>query len=154
MVCVEALHVKHGPPQTRQIGYLSILAVGVAAITMVSIGRLVGWDFMMIALGVALLVCLILFSLQTVEVRGGAVRIHLGPGIPLKSFLVADIADARPVRNRWYYGWGIRKIEKGWLFNVSGLDAVEVTLRTGRVYRIGTDEPEKLVDAVRRARPA
>ena len=37
----------------------------------------------------------------------------------------------------------------GWLFNVSGLQAVEIFLRSGKKYRIGTDEPERLVEAIR-----
>ena len=31
----------------------------------------------------------------------------------------------REVRNRWIQGWGIRKISRGWMYNVWGLDAVE-----------------------------
>ena len=37
----------------------------------------------------------------------------------------------------------------GWLFNVSGVQAVEICLRSGRKYRMGTDEPERLADAIR-----
>jgi hypothetical protein len=35
-----------------------------------------------------------------------------------------------------------------WVWNVSGLDAVELTLRSGRRFRIGTDEPEELAKAI------
>jgi len=31
-----------------------------------------------------------------------------------------------------------------WIFNVSGFDAIELTMKNGRIYCIGTDEPEKL----------
>jgi hypothetical protein len=39
-------------------------------------------------------------------------------------------------------GWGIRALHKGWLWNIAGLDAVELELKTGRVFRIGTDDAD------------
>jgi hypothetical protein len=55
------------------------------------------------------------------------------------------------VRNPWYVGWGIRMGPSGVVWNVSGLDAVELALSEKR-FRIGTDEPEALVEAITRAR--
>jgi hypothetical protein len=52
------------------------------------------------------------------------------------------------VKNQWWWGWGIRLIPGGWLYNVSGLDAVELKMKNGRVYRIGTDEPRKLAEFI------
>ena len=75
-------------------------------------------------------------------------RLWFGPGLIHKTFAASDIREARIVRNRWFYGWGIRWTPHGWLFNVSGLDAVEVELRSGRQYRIGTDEPRQLHEAI------
>jgi len=53
------------------------------------------------------------------------------------------------VKNPWYYGWGIRFTPHGWLYNVSGLHAVEIELKNGKKYRIGTDVPENLEKAIR-----
>ena len=55
------------------------------------------------------------------------------------------------MRNLWYYGWGIRYTPHGWLFNVSGLDAVELELKNGRTWRVGTDEPVELLAAIQAA---
>ncbi|MFH1253014.1 MAG: hypothetical protein V1664_01635 [Candidatus Uhrbacteria bacterium] len=60
------------------------------------------------------------------------------------------IKTTKAVRNSWYCGWGIRLTSHGWLFNVSGLSAVEITMKNGRSYRIGTDEPEKLTAVITR----
>jgi len=60
--------------------------------------------------------------------------------------LLHDILSVKTVKNHRYYGRGIR----GWLwpkmciYNVSGFDAVEIKLKNGKIYRIGTDEPKKL----------
>ncbi len=95
-----------------------------------------------------LLCCAVLGYRMEVTVDGFVLRIAVGPGIPLKRIPLREIASCRPVRNRWWYGWGIHRVRNGWLYNVSGLDAVELVLRNGNVVRVGTDEPEVLHDAV------
>ena len=57
------------------------------------------------------------------------------------------------MKNHWYYGWGIRIWfwPYMWIYNVSGFDAVEITMRDGKMYRIGTDVPTELEMALCRA---
>ena len=93
------------------------------------------------------------FHSLTVEVVRGYLRIRFGVGLIRRQFRVKDIESVEVVRNRWWYGWGIRITPHGWLFSVSGLDAVQIKLRKGRQYRIGTDEPEALLAAIRAAMP-
>ena len=38
----------------------------------------------------------------------------------------------------------------GWLYNVSGWDAVAITLRNGRKFSLGTDDPQGLTEAIQR----
>ena len=95
-----------------------------------------------------LLACAYLFASLTVNVSPQSISLRFGPGLFRKRFAVAEVTDARVVRNRWYYGWGIKLTPHGWLYNVSGLDAVEIQLRGGRKYRIGTDEPMALAAAI------
>lgn len=92
---------------------------------------------------------LFLFGSLTVEVTTDAVRIWFGPGVVRRTFRLAQIRAVRAVRNKWYFGWGIRRTPAGLLYNVSGLDAVELEMQDGRRYRIGTDCPEELVQAIR-----
>ena len=54
------------------------------------------------------------------------------------------------MRNPWYVGWGIRLGPGYWLWNVSGLSAVELVLADDRRFRVGTDEPEALSRAIER----
>lgn len=89
-----------------------------------------------------------LFGALTVEVDDLSVQLRFGIGLIRKSFSLADIASCRAVRNRWWWGWGIRLIPGGWLYNVSGLDAVELAMRNGKVFRIGTNEPHALKDFI------
>ena len=53
-----------------------------------------------------------------------------------------------PVRNSWIHGWGIHRTPHGWLYNVSGWEAVEIALTSGKRFRLGTDEPQQLTQAL------
>jgi hypothetical protein len=107
-------------------------AARISLVSIAAIGLLVGWQF----------------TTLRVEVNAERVRIAFGPGWIRRVLPVAQIVAAEAVRNRWWYGWGIRWTPTGWMWNVSGLDAVLVTLKGGRRFRIGTDEPARLVAAL------
>lgn len=98
-----------------------------------------------------LLAVLYLFHALTVQVTSNDIVIAFGPGLIQKSFLIDDLTRSSIVRTRWYHGWGIKKIWGGWLFNVSGFDAVEIEMRSGKIYRIGTDQPQQLHEAISQA---
>jgi hypothetical protein len=88
------------------------------------------------------------FHCLTVTVDYRYVTAKFGMGLIRLRFRLDQIVSAEPVRNRWYYGWGIRWFPGGWLFNIGGLDAVEIKMRNRRTYRIGTNEPDKLQRAI------
>ncbi len=110
-----------------------------------------GANFVMTALMACMVLVLASFSTLMVHIDECVLEIRFGWGIFRKQFVLAEIATVKKVRNRWYYGWGIRwwLWPQMWVYNVSGLDAVELTMTNGKVYRIGTDEPEQLESAIR-----
>ena len=69
-------------------------------------------------------------------------------GRPHRSIPLSDVLRAETVRNKWWYGWGIRWFPGGTLWNVWGLDAVHLDLAGSRSFRIGTDDPEGLLAAI------
>ncbi len=89
-------------------------------------------------------------SLQVI-IDENHVKIKFGYGIFRKRFALKEIISAEAVKNHWYYGWGIRRrlIPPMWIYNVSGFDAVEIKMRNGKTYRIGTDEPQRLEQAIK-----
>jgi len=130
-----------------QIGTMIIASMAAAAIiSFVATEDLMGW-IQVLVIGI-LIVVGILFGSLTVEVGRGKVKCWFGPGMIRKVISLEDITDARAVRNKWYYGWGMRYTPHGWLYNVSGLDAVEITLSSGKHFRIGTDQPKELERAI------
>jgi len=86
------------------------------------------------------------FSTLNVRIDHKELKIKFGFGIYRKRFLLKDIKSTSIVKNRWFYGWGIRywAPKRMWVFNVSGFDAVELNMKDGRTYRIGTDDPKNL----------
>ncbi len=89
-----------------------------------------------------------LFAALTVEIRDGLLKFHFGLGLIRKKLKIAEIESCEIVRNPWYYGWGIHATGKGWVYNVSGFEAVEIFMSDGRRLRIGTDEAELLRKAI------
>ena len=84
------------------------------------------------------------FSLLTIVVGPDTIDWFFRGGFWRKRVRLDEISDVKPVRNRWWYGWGIHLTPQGWLYNVRGLCAVEIRTKSGRRYRVGSDEPEQL----------
>ena len=126
-----------------QIGWVTGISLGLGVLLCIYIGIQEPNWILFSLLGV-LIICLILFSTLTVLADHRSIVVWFGPGVIRKKLSLEEIESSKVVRNFWLSGWGIRKIPKGWLFNVSGLYAVELSLKSGKVFRIGTDEPHIL----------
>lgn len=94
---------------------------------------------------------MLVMSSLTVSVENEFVRLVFGPHAFVKIFALKDITDCRPVKNDFWDNWGIRMWGSGWLYNVAGFDAVEITMRSGRKNRIGTDQPNELAEVIKKA---
>lgn len=91
---------------------------------------------------------MITFGSLTVKVDPRQVQLVFGPGWLRRSFSAESITGVRVVRNAIWMGLGIHFIPGGLIYNVSGLDGVEIIFRNGRKARIGTDEPAVLARAI------
>lgn len=112
-----------------------------------------GTNFAVTSIMVLILLILASFATLTVAIDEKFLRIKFGYGIFKKEFLLAEIASAKAVKNHWAYGWGIRLWfwPPMWIYNVSGFDAVEIVMKNGKIYRVGTDAPGELEAAITRA---
>ena len=109
-----------------------------------------GFEPMSFAIMVLVVLIVLSFATLNVTIDEKYLGIKFGYGIFRKKFPLNEIVSARTVKNKWYYGWGIRLWlwPKMWIFNVSGFDAVEIRMKNGNIYRIGTDEPKQLERAI------
>ncbi len=133
-----------------QIGYLmiviTILIAGLFGFILIQAGVIIA----MLLIMIFILFILVSFSTLNVSIDEENLKIRFGYGIYKKSFKLNEIASSKIVRNHWYFGWGIRFWfwPPTWIYNVSGFDAVELKMKDGSRFRIGTDEPEKLENSI------
>jgi len=90
-----------------------------------------------------------LFSTLTVKVDDKYLSWYFGPGFWKKRVALSDIEAVTPINTKWYWGWGIRLTPNGWLYNVSGLSAVKVVLKSGTTLVIGTNDSANLTKKLR-----
>ena len=145
-----------------QIGYF-MLVVTLAVLILFILARISaaseplsvdsGSNFAVSVLMVLVLFILASFASLTVWIDDQYLRIKFGYGIFAKQFALSEIVSVRKAKNHWYYGWGIHLWlrPKKWLYTVSGFQAVEITLKNGNVYLIGTDVPTELETAIKQA---
>ena len=100
---------------------------------------------------VILLICAVLFCKLTIKIENETLEWSFGIGLIRKQVPIVEIAACEPIRIPWWHGWGIHLTPYGWLYNVSGLDAVAIKLRDGRKFALGTDDPQGLGNAIRRS---
>jgi len=82
------------------------------------------------------------FRSMTIEISATELSWYFGSGFPLKRVPLSEVVSAEAVRMNFWNGWGIHYTSQGWLYNASGYGAVCVTLRNGKRYCLGSDEPE------------
>lgn len=95
-------------------------------------------------------VLLVMFATLTVVVDDETLHVWFGVGLLRRVVPLGDVVAARSLRIPWWTGWGVRAVPHGWLYRVGGRAAVELELDSGRVVRVGSDEPAALLAAVNR----
>jgi len=101
---------------------------------------------------VVLFISAYVFRSMTIEISDTELTWYFGSGFPLKRVPIGEVVSAEAVRTTAWNGWGIHYTSRGWLYNVSGYGAVAITLRNGKRFCLGTDEPEILAKQL--ARPS
>lgn len=134
-----------------QIGYLLLTLYSVVVLFLGYLNIMTNFHPLTLIGLIIVLIVLGIFSRLTVTVDDQMIKIQFGLRTIRKTFPLKEIETHRVVKNPWYYGWGIRFTPRGWLFNVSGFSAIELQMKNGKRYRIGTDDPDNLARALDKA---
>ncbi|GEM_PF-5846508 len=110
-----------------------------------------GVDNISLAVIIIIGILLVFTSTLTVTIFPDILEVRFGPALLRFKFKLSDIVSCQRVKNKWSYGFGMRNTPHGQLYAASGLEAVEITLKDGKKYRIGTDAPWDLSKAIERA---
>jgi hypothetical protein len=142
--------------QHTQNGWPVRIAFGLAALAFLAMPAVQPLDRPMPRVvligGAAVAVALaLLWSRLTIRIDGDRLRWSFGPGWPRFSLPLAEIASVDVTRTTFWQGWGIHLTRQGWLYNISGWDAVLITRRDGKRLLLGTDEPRRLKAALERS---
>jgi hypothetical protein len=127
--------------QHTQSGTVILVSIAVGFLVFLMLATVVP---MVIIAPALLLVLGLLFRSLTIEISETDLLWYFGWGWPRRSVPLAEIASVEPIRISFRNGWGVHYTPRGWLYNVSGFDAVAIRLRNGKQFCLGTDEPEEL----------
>ena len=106
--------------------------------------RPMGTTEFLIVTSVLVLTCLLFYGLTT-RVTEDHIVVVFGVGLIRKKIKLSRIVSVETVTSPWYYGWGIRFIPNGILYNISGTEGVELKFSdTNRIVRIGSKDAGKL----------
>jgi hypothetical protein len=139
-----------------QFGTFTVLILGPLFVISLVLAFTLGSSDMMgkLIAGVVALtmgICLLIFYKLTIIIDDTHLSFKLGFGIVSRKFPLASIKECNSVRNSPLTGIGIRLYSNGWLYNVSGLGAIELTFKNKKTrIRIGTDRPDEIAELVSR----
>jgi hypothetical protein len=137
----------------RQVGWITVIAlfaiavlICVAAAISAPSERTLSYSLVPIVLVVAAL-----FSTLTVRVTDKRVMWYFGVSGIGRSVALTEITSIRAIKTSILEGWGIHLTWHGWVWNVSGFNAVQIILRSGTRFAVGTPDPQAVIDAVQSA---
>jgi hypothetical protein len=137
-----------------QRGTVLLVTFLVAALFLLGLGVLVPREegVLFAVIGI-LAICGFLFSSLTIQVTDRALRWQFGPGLIRKEVPLREIERVEVTETTFLQGWGIHYTTGRWIYNVSGFQAVAVKLKNGKQFLLGTDEPERVCNAISLALP-
>jgi len=155
-VDADSLFWRDGAFQTykhKQWGFATLVIMPVIAATILVINE----SFPLPAAGIGILfgvltLVAITFSSMTIEVNESEISWYFGPGLFKKSLPLEEVGQCQKVKNPIWMGFGIHAYGTGWIYNVSGLLGVEIELNGGSFIRLGTDQPNYLIQAIEDAK--
>lgn len=136
-----------------QIGYLMIFVLFFVLLCFSFVIQKIGVEFYSLSTMIFIILIFTSFLTLNVNIDEQYLNIKFWYWLYTNSFLLSDIKSVKSVKNHWYIWWWIRFWfwPKIIIYNVSWFDAVEIVLENGKIYRIWTDEPNLLENAIKKS---
>ena len=94
---------------------------------------------------VAFISIYLLFYGMKTKITQETIIVSFGIGLIKKKIKMSRITSIKDTHNNYLYGWGIRFIPNGMLYNISGSEAVELKFNDSeKVFRVGTQNTDIL----------
>lgn len=135
----------------QQVGVIPITIFGLSTIGMLYLGYLFGYNIIFVLLTIFFFVVTVVYSNMLVTVTEEFITIRIGwvlqQQIPMAEVSGLDNHDTALLSD-----WGIRPLGKGWLYSIAGSTAIEIHMRDGTMFVVGTNTPEKLLNSIKEAK--
>jgi len=140
--------------RTQHATWLWLVMVPVACVCAGIVYSPSGISFLVAAVVIVPVALVIaLFSRLTIAVDARAIAWHFGWSWPGARIDLRDVERVEITHTNFLEGWGLHyTIWHGWLWNVGGFQAVEITKTDGSRVTLGTDDPQGLLQAIERFR--
>lgn len=137
-----------------QIGTSSLILFGIVLLATAGVS---GWMYVqsgyrfnseMIALIYPIIIIVVSASMLSkleIIVSDKFVEYKFGGGMWSGKYKITDIKSVQHISYEIPVGFGMHIIDRGWIYNVSGKEVVELELNNGKRVQIGTDKPEEVV---------
>jgi hypothetical protein len=98
---------------------------------------------------IVMLISILTFYQLVIEIDRVHISFKLGIGLFSRQYKIDNLNNCKSVTNSVFEGIGIRKISNGWLYNVSGSKAIELTFKDSKkIIRIGTNKPDEISEFI------
>jgi hypothetical protein len=127
-----------------QIAWAIIIPADLLALLFLYLAWAKGVTLAVVGFFVVLLLTYLFYGLTIIGTED-TLELRFGIGLIRKRLKLKEIMSIQPHRTSFWNGWGIHYSREGTIYNVSGYDAVRLTMTDGRHYIIGTDQPRELL---------
>jgi hypothetical protein len=133
-----------------QVGYTILIPIIIFLIFLfiISVYILNSYQWIGYLAIILIILALVFFITLTVKINGKSVQLSFGIGLVHREFAMDQVKSIKIVKYPWWYGWGVRILPGGRLYNVSGTTAVKLKMKDDKFVMIGTNEPQKLYEAL------
>ena len=143
-------HTQNSPQWVVVVASLFAIVMFSLSVTLIRSDSAPLWvSFFIIVWAGVIYLAVLNFTRLTTSVSAAEIDLVWRLGWPRKSIDRASVTEIGTHRNSWLEGWGIRKVRRGWMWNVWGLDSVELLLDSGKTFRIGTDDTDTLLEVLK-----
>ena len=138
----------------RQSSFKAMLIVPVAAVFLIGVLLVARQPpaplFIPVAVIAIVAAIVATFSTLIIEVNDSGLTVGFLFGMMRRHIPFDDIVRAERATIPWWYGKGVQYGWKATSYLIRQGPAIELTLKSGRPLRIGTDDPDALLAALRR----
>ncbi|ATC93762.1 hypothetical protein [Pseudoalteromonas tunicata] len=135
--------------QKKQFGWAILVLISWVLSSVLLALYVLGSSVPVYLFAAGLVIVAYLFHSLTIKVSKYELSWSFGPGVFGQKIPISAIAKVNPVTNSWLHGLGVKITHDGWVYGVSGFQAIAIELHDGTKFRVGSDDQANLLACLR-----